>query len=130
MPVILSLNLLQLQTQAERGFEAAVREYADKTDAASEDASWQWAGITRRKNGEVAGSPRNLVDSGELRDSRQEPQITGLTARITWDAPYAAAVFLGATYRKRAYSLPGRNLPQQVADKFNFAEVLIRHFEL
>ncbi|GAA4015557.1 hypothetical protein GCM10022631_29590 [Deinococcus rubellus] len=130
MPVTLTLNLLQLQTKAEVGFAAAVHGYADKANAAFEDESWQWAGTTRRKNGEVAGSPRNLVDTGELRDSQQEPQITGLTARITWDAPYAAAVFLGATDRKRAYSLPGRNLPQQVADKFNFAEVFIRYFEL
>ena len=31
---------------------------------------WDWPGKTKRKNGEIAGSPRDIVDTGELRNSQ------------------------------------------------------------
>lgn len=38
---------------------------------AIEDPIWEWPRITHRRSGEVAGSPRNIVDLGNLRDSQR-----------------------------------------------------------
>jgi hypothetical protein len=32
---------------------------------------WSWPNETRRRNGEVVGSPRNIIDRGELYDNQQ-----------------------------------------------------------
>jgi hypothetical protein len=128
MPVEIRLNLTTLNLKAEVAFKETVTEYAQRAQEAFVLPNWAWSGTTHRRNGEVAGSPRNLVDSGALRDSQQRPDIEGLKARITWDSDHAAPVFLGAVYRKRRYSLPARNLPLHVVRTMNFPEVFMRHF--
>ena len=40
-------------------------------DDAMNDERWSWPRLTYRQNGDVAGSPRDIVDTGELRDSRE-----------------------------------------------------------
>jgi hypothetical protein len=130
MPVEIRLNLTALNLRAESAFKETVTEYAQRAQEAFALPDWAWSGTTRRRNGEVAGSPRNVVDSGALRDSQQRPDIVGLKARITWDSDHAAPVFLGAVYRKRRYSLPARNLPLHVVRTMNFPEVFMRHFNL
>jgi hypothetical protein len=102
------------------------QEFAEACDDAFDDSVWDWSGTTHRRNGETAGSPRNIVDTGALRDSRQPPEVAGANASLTWNADYAAATFLGAVFRDRAASLPARNLPRYVAQDFNFAAVFLR----
>ncbi len=53
-------------------------------------------GNTIRSNGQVAGSPRNIVDTGLLRQSNTGPIIKGLRAEFRWTAPYSVAVHEGA----------------------------------
>lgn len=47
----------------------ASRFYRDCEDGIRSDV-WSWPRATKRVNGEVAGSPRNIVDTGELADSQ------------------------------------------------------------
>ena len=36
-----------------------------------DDPKWEWDRITKRKSGELAGSPRTITDLGTLRDSQE-----------------------------------------------------------
>lgn len=71
-----------------------VDELADICQEEIKSDQWEWAGITRRKNGETVGSPRNIVDTGELLDSLKILK-SGNSALIYWDAPHAAIVHEG-----------------------------------
>lgn len=51
--------------------------------------------VTRRRNGEVVTSPRNIVDTGALLASQSTPQVSADTLRIIWTAPYSGDVLRG-----------------------------------
>ncbi|WP_216915941.1 MULTISPECIES: hypothetical protein [unclassified Synechococcus] len=58
---------------------------------------YSWNPVTTiRSNGQEVGSPRNIIDTGLLRQSNTGPTINGLRAEFRWTAPYAAAVHEGA----------------------------------
>jgi hypothetical protein len=50
-------------------FEALNYELGDKFAEMIESPIWEWDKTTFRSNGEVVGSPRDIVDTGNLRDS-------------------------------------------------------------
>ena len=113
---MIRLNLARI----ERGFTRAFAETGqDLSQAIQEDFEhpiWQWRRATKRKSGEIAGSPRNIVDTGALRDSQVLDIARVGEIQIRWTAPYAARVFLGD-----GRSAP-RNLPIVVLHEFRFAE--------
>lgn len=124
MPVRTSLNPKALDRAAARAFRKTVNQVESELTRAFDKPVWDWDGQTQRRNGEVAGSPRNIVDSGKLRDSQQPAQYTGpLNAQVVWTAPHAPAVFLGAVYRTRQYSLPARNLPRRVLNELDLGRI-------
>lgn len=124
------LNLGNLDRKVALAFRRTVREVEAEAVAAHDATIWGWSGQTRRENGETAGSPRNVVDLGTLRDSQQPAQYSGpLAARISWDAQYAAAVYLGAVFRKREYSMPARNVPRYALQKVNVPATFDRHLQ-
>ena len=51
--------------------------------------------ITRRKTGRTVGSPRDIVDTGELLNSQTEPQVGSGVLTIKWLARYSKAVLEG-----------------------------------
>ncbi len=55
---------------------------------------WEWRGITYRKSGQVVGSPRDIIDTGELRDSLQVER-RGLRGRTSYLADHAYDVHEG-----------------------------------
>ncbi len=57
---------------------------------------WRSGVTTVRSNGQEVGSPRNIIDTGLLRQSNTGPTINGLRAEFRWTAPHAAAVHEGA----------------------------------
>lgn len=73
---------------------------------------YEWPTTTRRKNGETVGSPRNIVDTGELLRSQSAPKVQENRLTITWGASYSGEVlrggFLVGTLRN-AYIAPGRD---------------------
>ena len=59
---------------------------------------WDWPRPTLRQNGTMAGTTRDIVDSGELRDSLKVSTKflkTKTTFNITYSAPYAKLVHDG-----------------------------------
>lgn len=75
-----------------------------------EREQFSWPRETRRRNGSVVGSPRNIVDLGGLRRSQERvrPANAGTTLIYRWNAPYAALVLTGYE-TSRGTIVPGRN---------------------
>jgi hypothetical protein len=61
---------------------------------AIESERYEWNGKTERSTGEIASSPRNIVDTGHLRDS-QDMDGEGIEYKLFWTADYAAEVHEG-----------------------------------
>lgn len=57
--------------------------------------AWDWPGETRRTAG-TAGSPRNIIDTGNLRQSGSYQMAGPFRAIFRWSANYATAVHEGA----------------------------------
>tara|TARA_Y100000004_G_scaffold3773_1_gene4512 strand:+ start:10254 stop:10676 length:423 start_codon:yes stop_codon:yes gene_type:complete len=63
-------------------------------------SQFKWPGVTKRKNGEIARSPRDIVDLGNFLRSQTPGKVTGnkksgYALSFTWTAPYALAIYLG-----------------------------------
>jgi hypothetical protein len=90
----------RLASAAKAANEAAARavfaELAGRFQDALRKQAWEWPRETVRSKG-VAGSPRNIVDSGALAQQQQAPEITGMRAVYRNTAKYAVAVHEGAT---------------------------------
>lgn len=129
MPASVTIDMQELERRAQRAFRQTVQALEADLPAAHGAVVWGWQGRTQRQNGQVAGSPRNVVDTGELRDSQQPAQYpSALHARIAWNAEHAAAVYLGAVFHDRAASLPARNVPLYSIDRVNLPETFARFF--
>jgi hypothetical protein len=66
---------------------------------AFDEIAYYWDRPTLRKSGELAGSPRSNVDTGELRDSITQRKISKLGYEIAWIKPYAILSYLGGINR-------------------------------
>lgn len=86
------------EAAAQKAFENAGRELFGAFQQSFTAKAWDWPGQTQRSGGSIVGSPRNLIDIGNLRQSGSW-QFTGpYSARYTWSAQYATAVHEG--YRR------------------------------
>lgn len=108
-------------------------------DEAMQESTWNWPGTTFRQNGEVVSSPRNIVDTGELINSKKLSTRFGVTQAsylLTYTAPYAALVHWGgyiSPYGRAGDQtyIPGRPWAQLIfredanegdSDAFNFLD--------
>lgn len=76
-------------------------------------AQFPWPRTTVRRNGQVVGSPRDIVDLGRLRASQQRVTLgaAGLSLGYRWggsQAPYAPLVLTGYV-TSRGSVVPGRD---------------------
>lgn len=78
---------------------------------------WDWPGVTHRKNGGLAGSPRDIIDKGTLKNSLKVSAKflkTRTTFNISYSAPYAKFVHDGGYMvpygdrRRATVYVPGR----------------------
>lgn len=130
MAVRVTLSLAQFERQLHRAFKATVRDVERALPAAHDRQVYGWNQQTRRRNGETVGSPRDVRDTGALARSQQPAQYSDpTTARITWTADHAAAVYLGAVFRKRELSLPARNVPRDTLQAMNLPALFVQHFQ-
>lgn len=81
-----------------KAFQAVAREAFASMQQSFTAEAWDWPGETERGGGAVAGSPRNLIDTGNLRQSGFYEFTSPTSARFTWSANYAGAVHEG--YRR------------------------------
>lgn len=85
------------RTASEKAAKAVFQILNARFQAALAAPVYAWdLGTTIRSNGQEVGSPRNIVDTGLLRQSNTGPEIDGLRAKFRWRVPYAAAVHEGA----------------------------------
>ena len=62
---------------------------------AMESPVWEWNGVTtKRENGDVVGTPRDIVDTGKLKESLQI-RANNLGLIVSYNTPYAAIVHYG-----------------------------------
>jgi hypothetical protein len=88
-------GIKKLNGAIDKAFKETVEVYGDECKAAIESPTWEWDGITHRRNGEIASSPRDILDLGNLRDSQAVEFTDPSTATVTYDVDYAAAVHDG-----------------------------------
>lgn len=107
------------------------RDYFDEVDSLMASEEWSWPNTTQRRNGSIAGVIRDVIDTGQLADPGNRTVeyggANGLEAVVTWLAPYSAAVFLGAVFKTRLLTLPGRNVPEEALNRLDFAQALARN---
>lgn len=71
--------------------------------------AWAWPRPTVRSNGSTVGSPRNIIDTANLRQSHSWRQTGPYRAEYIWSAQYATAVHDGAVVgRKTRTVMPAR----------------------
>ena len=83
-----------LERKAAKALDEYAAKIGDEFQEQIEAADWYWPNKTKRQNGKIAGNPRNIVDTGELRDSQQGPSVGkgGLSQSFKWTAEHAALV--------------------------------------
>lgn len=129
MPLKLQLNLLTLQTQADETLERTTRKLGQAIQTGFEDPVYGWPGVTKRRNGETAGTVRDVKDMGELQRSQEQRRISSGHQQLAWTADHAAAVFLGAVFKRRRYVMPARNVPLNVLRDFDFEGTFQRNWK-
>lgn len=53
----------------ESAFTEMATQFGEETQKAIDAVIWDWPRTTQRKNGDVVGSPRDIVDTGALKNS-------------------------------------------------------------
>jgi hypothetical protein len=106
-----------------RVFEAAM-DWADADfDQQMIDDQWKWKGpnaLTRRRNGEIVGEPRDIVDTGELIQSKKRVRTDRNAEEFRWMADHAGKVHDG--YMARDGSIyPPRPWTQPTLDAIDEA---------
>jgi len=93
------LNFQQLDAALEAGLRDIAPDFANANQDAIESEVYFHPRQTVRKNGDVVGSPRNKVDTGELINSIFGPAFApdGNSFEIAWEAEHAALVHEGYT---------------------------------
>jgi hypothetical protein len=102
-------------------FDAGEQVVAGLDSAFSEKLAspeYQWPGTTKRQNGQTVGSPRDIIDTGEL-DSSQRLSRAGKGDWLwVWTAPHALIVHEGATLRNGG-EYPARRWTRRAVVAYN-----------
>jgi hypothetical protein len=80
---------------ATEAFGEMVGEFAQEINFQIKDNKWTWPRETVRKNGGVVGSPRDIVDTGELKNSQFIEDVSDVYKVIGYTADHAALVHEG-----------------------------------
>lgn len=101
MSIKVNANLsARAETAAQKAAEAVMRELFAAMQQSFTARAWDWPGTTQRRVGTV-GSPRNIIDIGNLSQSGSYQMTGPYAATFTWSANYATAVHEGyRRYRK------------------------------
>lgn len=102
----INIDLNKLNSAINKAFDIVVEAQGEAFQEAIASDRWEWPRETLRQNKDLVGSPRDIVDTGELYDSLVISR-TSNAADYTWEADYAAIVHDGAT-TKNGTELPAR----------------------
>ena len=124
-----------------RVFDSAVKKALEKTadllsnefDKEIDKSKWPWErGTTVRKARPPVGSPRDIVDTSDLKNSKKQEIIDPYSVKWTWEVDYSAIVhnggqFLdGTEYPDRPWT---RDAPKQANIEEYFADILRREID-
>lgn len=105
----------------ESAFQETTRELSEAIQNNFELIIWDWPNKTRRTDGTLVGSPRDVIDTGALRASQRLSFPAANTGSIVWNIHYALKVFLGNTEPDGRVH-PPRNVPEETLKRFAFQE--------
>lgn len=120
-------ELRRLRGVSQRTFDLAM-DWADSDfDQQMASEKWQWENNdsqnrTRRKNGQIVGSPRDIIDTGDLLQSKRRNEIKRGITEFIWEDEVAELVHDGGTlknggaYPARPWTEPTLNEIEQVID--------------
>ena len=124
-----------------RIFDRAVREALKKTgkrldeqfDLEVSTVKWPWdRGETVRKNKQTVKSPRDIVDLGNLKNSKKSENLDPYGIRWTWEVDYSSIVhdggkFMdGSEYPERPWT---KDAEKEVNIQEYFADILRREID-
>ncbi|QLE47879.1 hypothetical protein FD724_06970 [Nostoc sp. C057] len=121
MPNI-SINSSKLNSIINRAFDVAVDALADSFQNAIASDIWEWPRETLRNNGDLVGSPRNILDEEELYNSLVIARSAN-AAEYTWESDHAAIIHDGAT-TKNGTELPARPWTKVGLEECDAAELM------
>lgn len=79
---------------------------------------YQWPRRTVRSNGQTVGSPRDIIDTGDLDSSQRLTRESALVWRWDWTAEHALFVHEGVTLRNGT-EMPARRWTVRAVEQFN-----------
>jgi hypothetical protein len=89
-----------------QAFEKACKKFGEEHQSAISSKSYSWGRSTKRKNRSIVGSPRDIVDTGELKNSYAFIRTSSTRFELRWNAKHASTVFYGkANYPSRNWHL-------------------------
>ena len=112
-------KLRQLRGINQRTFQRAM-DWADNDfDQQMASSKWDWnENQTRRKNGQLVGSPRDIIDTGDLLQSKERVQVNRSTVDFIWKDDVAELVHDGGTTRNGG-AYPARPWTEPVLDEID-----------
>jgi len=78
-------------------WDPVIQAVSRQLDKEMESEQWDWPRETVRSDGRVVFSPRDIIDRGDLKESKEVRRVQGTQAEISYSARYAAIVHEGAT---------------------------------
>jgi hypothetical protein len=112
-------ELRRLRGINQRTFQRAM-DWADNDfDQQMASEEWRWnQNQTRRKNGQLVGSPRDIIDTGDLLQSKERVQVNRSTVDFIWKDDVAELVHDGGT-TKNGGAYPARPWTEPVLDEID-----------
>jgi hypothetical protein len=96
-------RLVRLERGLGRVFDQAMDWAEDNFKSEIESIKWDWPRETVRSNGQSVGSPRDIVDTGGIRDSQKRENQSSSVVEFSWTGgegkAYALEVHDGYTAR-------------------------------
>jgi len=93
----MAINWNILENQIQETFTQIVENFKDDQIKELESEKWEWSRETKRQNHQIVGSPRNIVDLGDLKDSLVVEPISATEVIYSYPVEYAMLVHQGAT---------------------------------
>ena len=131
--ITIKIDNSALIKQADRALDAYAKALDPVLDDQFKQDKWNWPRVTRRRSGQVATSPRDIIDSGELLNSKVGPTKGQGNAYVgvrkwVWTSPYASLVKNGFISSTGA-SFPARDWIKAALTELPFAAFVARYFK-
>lgn len=112
-------------------FDEMVGEFAQEINFQIEDTKWDWPRETVRKNGSVVGSPRDIVDKGDLKNSQFIEDVSDTFRIVGYTAEHAPLVHEGYEIERNdgtVTDVPARRFIDTAIEDYNpieaYSEIL------